>query len=135
LDLRAEFALDPAVTFLNHGSYGATPREVLAEQRRLQDLLEAQPVAFCNSANQARLHGAVRRALAPELGAAPEDIVHFVNATQALNAVAGSLDLAAGDEILTTDHEYAALSKTWAEVCRRTGAVVKAVTVPLPFVS
>jgi len=37
--------------------------------------------------------------------------------------VAQSLALAPGDEILTTDHEYAALEKTWAYVCRRSGAV------------
>lgn len=133
--MRDLFALDPAVCFLNHGSFGACPRDVIAAQRALQDEMEAQPVAFCAHAAQSKRHRASRRALAAEVGAHPDDLVHFVNATQGLNAVAKSLDLAPGDQILTTDHEYAALKKTWAQVCRDTGAEVRQVTVPLPLTS
>lgn len=128
------FLLDPDVTFLNHGSYGACPRPVFEEYQRWQLKLERQPVAFLDP--NRGLSGWMRDgrvALAAEIGASADDLVGLTNATTALNIVAQSLDLKPGDEILTTDHEYAALEKTWAYVCRRSGAVVKHVTIPLPL--
>lgn len=133
-NLAALFLLDPEVTFLNHGSFGACPRPVFEEYQRWQLQLERQPVAFLDP--NRGLSGWMRDArvaLAAEIGADPDDLVGVTNATVALNIVAQSLDLKPGDEILTTDHEYAALEKTWDYVCRRTGAVVKMVTIPLPL--
>ena len=135
-NLAALFMLDPSVTFLNHGSYGACPRPVFEVWQRWQVKLERQPVAFLDP--NRGLSGWMRDArvaLADVVGANPDDLVGQVNATQALNIVAQSLDLQPGDEILTTDHEYAALEKTWAYVCRRSGAVVKVVNIPLPLTS
>ena len=130
------FLLDPEVRFLNHGSYGACPAEVFAQYQAWQRQLERQPVAFLDPM---RGYGTwmreARVALAGELGATPDDLVGVMNATVGLNIVAQSLPLQPGDEILTTDHEYAALEKTWAYVARRTGAVIKTITVPLPMVN
>ena len=128
------FLLDPQVTFLNHGSFGACPRPVFEEYQRWQLQLERQPVAFLdpNRGLSAWMRDA-REALAKVVGADPDDIVGQTNATAALNIVAQSLDLKPGDEILTTDHEYAALEKTWAYVCRRSGAQVRVVSIPLPL--
>lgn len=133
-NLAAQFLLDPEVTFLNHGSFGACPRPVFEAYQRWQLKLERQPVAFLdpNRGLSAWMREA-REALAEVVGADPNDIVGQTNATAALNIVAQSLPLQPGDEILTTDHEYAALEKTWAYVCRRTGAQVKVVTIPLPL--
>jgi isopenicillin-N epimerase len=135
-NLAALFLLDPAVTFLNHGSFGACPRPVFAAYQNWQVQLERQPVAFLDPMRgyAAWLRDA-RKALAAEVGAAPDDLVGVMNATYGLNIVAQSLDLKPGDEILTTDHEYAALEKTWAFVARRSGAKIIAVKVPLPFTS
>ena len=133
-NLDAFFLLRPDVTFLNHGSFGACPRPVFEEYQRWQLQLESQPVAFLDPARG--LSGWMRDArvaMAGMLGTAPDNIVGLTNATYALNIVAQSLDLKPGDEILTTDHEYAALEKTWAYVCRNTGAVIKTVAVPLPL--
>ncbi len=130
------FLLDPEVTFLNHGSYGACPRPVFAEYQRWQLQLERQPVAFLDPARGLTSHlRATRQALAGDLGADPDDLVGVTNATAALNIVAQSLDLQPGDEILTTDHEYAALEKTWAYVCGKTGARITTARVPLPLTS
>lgn len=128
------FLLDPHVTFLNHGSFGACPRPVFEEYQRWQLQLERQPVAFLdpNRGLSGWMRDA-REALASVVGADPDDIVGQTNATAALNIVAQSLDLKPGDEILTTDHEYAALEKTWAYVCRRSGARVRMVSIPLPL--
>lgn len=133
-NLSAFFLLRPDVCFLNHGSFGACPRPVFEDYQRWQLQLESQPVAFLDPARG--LSGWMRDArvaLAAELGAAPDDLVGLTNATYGLNIVAQSLDLRPGDEILTTDHEYAALEKTWAYVCRKTGAVIKTVKIPLPL--
>jgi isopenicillin-N epimerase len=133
-NLAALFLIDPQVTFLNHGSFGACPRPVFEAYQAWQLKLERQPVAFLDP--NRGLSGWMREArvaLADVVGASPDDLVGLTNATMALNIVAQSLDLAPGDEILTTDHEYAALEKTWAYVCRRTGAVVRPVKIPLPL--
>lgn len=135
-NLAALFLLDPEVTFLNHGSFGACPRPVFEEYQRWQLQLERQPVAFLDP--NRGLSGWMRDArvaVAELVGADADDLVGQTNATVALNVVAQSLELKPGDEILTTDHEYAALEKTWAYVCRRSGAVVKVVKVPLPLTS
>lgn len=134
-DLKGLFQLDPDVTFLTHGTYGACPRPVFAAYQDWQARLERQPVAFMDPRHLAVVLAEARAALGAELGADPDDLAPVVNATAGLNVVARSLPLAAGDEILTTDHEYAALEKTWAFVAARTGAKVRTVTVLLPLTS
>ena len=135
-NLRDQFLLDPEVVFLNHGSFGACPKPVFAAYQDWQLRLERQPVAFLDPVRgYAGFLRAAREALAGEVGAQPDDLVGVMNATVGLNIVAQSLPLQEGDEILTTDHEYAALEKTWAFVCRRTGAKVVTVKVPLPLTS
>lgn len=135
-NLRPLFLLDPSVTFLNHGSFGACPRPVFEAYQAWQLRLERQPVAFLDPMRgYGRWMAEARAALAAELGAQADDVVGVMNATVGLNMVAQSLPLSAGDEILTTDHEYAALDKTWAYVARRSGARVVPAQVPLPLVS
>ncbi len=134
-DLKALFLLDPDVTFLNHGSYGACPRPVFADYQDWQLRLECQPVAFLDPRHLARRFAEVRVRLGACLGAAPDDLVPVVNATAGLNAVARSLPLSPGDEIVTTDHEYGALDKTWAYVAARRGALIRRVAVPVPLTS
>ncbi len=134
--LAQHFLLRDDVVFLNHGSYGACPRQVFAAYQAWQLELERQPVAFLDPVQGYRKWMLdVRVALAAELGADPEDIVGVVNATFGLNVVAQSLNLQPGDEILTTDHEYGALEKTWAFVARKTGARIVEMPVPIPLVS
>ena len=133
-NLAAQFLLDPDVTFLNHGSFGACPRVVFDRYQAWQVQLERQPVAFLDPARGlSDWMRDARSAMAGELGVDRDSIVGLTNATEALNIVAQSLPLAVGDEILTTDHEYAALDKTWTYVARRTGARIVPVTIPLPL--
>jgi isopenicillin-N epimerase len=135
-NLNSLFLLDENVVFLNHGSFGACPRPVFEAYQAWQLQLERQPVAFLDP--DRGLSGWMRDAriaLAAELGTGADNIVGMMNTTYALNVVAQSLDLKEGDEILTTDHEYAALEKTWAYVARKTGAKIVSATMPLPLVS
>lgn len=133
-NLARQFLLREDVTFLNHGSFGACPRPVFAAYQALQLELESEPVEFLGRRLKDLLR-TPREAVAAELGSAPTNIAAVINATSGLNIVAQSLPLKPGDQILTTDHEYSALEKTWAYVCRKTGAEVVVVKVPMPLVS
>ncbi len=132
LQLRSEFLLDPEVIFLNHGSFGACPRPVFEAYQRWQVELERQPVEFIGRRSKDLLATA-RQHLADYLGAERDEVVYFPNVTAALNAVARSLPLQDGDEILTTDHEYGALERTWTFVCEHKGAKLVIRELPLPL--
>lgn len=131
-NLARQFLIREDVVFLNHGSFGACPRPVFAAYQNWQLELESQPVEFLGRKLTENMRGP-RVALAEELGTSSDNIVGLTNATLGLNIVAQSLDLKPGDQILTTDHEYSALEKTWAYVCRKTGAEVVVVKIPLPL--
>lgn len=133
-NLARHFLLREDVVFLNHGSFGACPRPVFEAYQAWQLKLEGQPVEFLGRDLTEHMRRP-RIALAAELGTSPDNLVGLTNATLGLNIVAQSLDLQPGDQILTTDHEYSALEKTWAYVARRTGAEIVVVTVPLPLTS
>jgi isopenicillin-N epimerase len=128
--LAAHWELDPDVTFLNHGSFGACPRAVLTVQREWQDRMEAEPVRFLARELDDHLADA-RATLGRFVGANPDDLAFVANATGAVNAVVRSLRFQPGDEILTTDHEYNAVLNVLRHVAARDGATV--VVVPLPF--
>lgn len=132
MTMREEFLLDPDLVFLNHGSFGACPIEVLDVQHRWQREMERNPVEFLGRRSAALLWDA-RLRLAGFVGARAEDLVFVANATTGVNTVARSLRLGPGDEILTTDHEYGACDAAWEWVCRQTGAHLVRVRIPLPF--
>ena len=124
--------LDPAVSFLNHGSFGACPHRVLARQAALRDELEREPVDFLWRRLPARLAEA-RDALGAFLGASPDDLAFVPNATTGVNAVLKSLDLGRGDELLTTSHVYPACRRAMEFVAARRGARVVVADVPFPL--
>ncbi|MBK7401161.1 MAG: aminotransferase class V-fold PLP-dependent enzyme [Myxococcales bacterium] len=128
----ARFQLDPTVTFLNHGSFGATPVAVLAAQRAWQDRLEAEPVRFFLRELPPAL-AEVRARLGAFLGADPDDLALVTNASTGVNTVLRSLEFASGDELLTTDHEYNACKNALDFVAGRSGARVVVVEVPFPL--
>ncbi len=124
------WCLDPSVLYLNHGSFGACPTAVLEVQAALRREMEREPVDFLVADLPARLDAA-REALAGFLGASPSDLVFVPNATAGVNAVLRSLILEPEDELLVTNHTYAACRKTVDFVTERAGA--RAVVANLPF--
>lgn len=126
-----QFLLDPDMVFLNHGSFGACPKPVFQVYQAWQHEMERQPVEFL-SRRSTGLMATARGRLAEYLGAQAGEIVFFPNPTTAINMVGRSLKLGPGDEILTTDHEYGAMNRTWRFISRQTGARYVARHIPLP---
>ncbi len=129
--LRRHFLLEDGIAFLNHGSFGATPRPVLAAQDDWRRRMEAQPVRFMVRELPRLLRHAAAD-LAAFLGAAGDDLVFVDNATTGVNAVLRSLDLVPGDEVLVTDHGYPAVRNAARYVCERSGARLVEARLPFP---
>ena len=130
--LRAHWSLDPEVVFLNHGSFGACPRPVLAHQEMLRARMEREPVHFFVHQLESLL-AAARAEVAAFVGADPDELVFVRNATAGVNGVLRSLIFQPGDELLTTDHAYNACRNVLDHVAERAGARVVTVRVPFPL--
>ncbi|HUG38441.1 MAG TPA: aminotransferase class V-fold PLP-dependent enzyme [Candidatus Limnocylindrales bacterium] len=126
--------LDRSIIFLNHGSFGACPAEVLRHQAALRAEMEANPVRFLSRDLDRRLDVA-RAALGAFLGADPDDLAFVPNATSGVNAVVRSLAFEPGDELLTTDHAYNACRNALEFVAARWGVTVVVAAVPFPVAS
>ncbi len=131
-ELRTEFLLDPEVTFLNHGSFGACPLPVLECYQEWQRELEREPVRFI-ARRLPELLDAARARLAEYVGAAPDDLAFVPNATTGVNLAARSLELGPGDEVLATSLEYGACDLAWEWLCDRMGARYVRADVSLPI--
>jgi len=135
--LRPLWHLEPQGTFLNHGSFGACPKEVLAAQAQIREGMERQPDLFyrrrarpISAQNELRVSAA---RLASFVGTNSERIAFVVNATEAANTVLHALTLKPGDEVMVLDCVYNAVRLAAEDICRRAGATVVKVPLPLPF--
>lgn len=129
-----QWLLEPGVTFLNHGSFGAVPRAVFEEQVRWRERIEASPVEIMGR-RCAELIAGAKEKIAPRFGMGAADFGLVTNATEGVNAVLRSLSLQPDDELLTTTHVYNAVRQAMQYVCSRTGASYREVDVPLPAAS
>jgi len=126
------WALDPSIVHLNHGSFGGCLRGVLDHAAAVRARLEAAPMTFYVMHWQDELDRA-RAALARFVGAAPERLVFVPGATAGIALALAAIPLAAGDEIVTTSHTYAACRYQLERLAAARGARLVTVDVPLPF--
>jgi len=131
-DFLRHWPLDPDITYLNHGSFGSCPRSVLEQQSVWRARMERQPIEFLDKELEGHLDRA-RAALGEFVGADPDDLAFVPNATTGVNTIVNGLELAPGDEILTTDHEYNACLNAAHVAAERSGARVVVANVELPI--
>jgi isopenicillin-N epimerase len=133
-NLRDLWMLKPGVKFLNHGSFGALPRQVAEVQSQWRQRIEAEPIEIIGR-RRPELIEAAKIPVANRLGMQPGNFGFVTNATEGVNAVLRSLKLQPGDELLTTNHVYHAVRQAMKLVARNAGATCREVQIPLPIQS
>ncbi len=131
-DWRSRWVLRPGVTYLNHGSFGPPPKPVLAARVEWIERLESDPMDFFIRVMEDELDRA-RERVGQFVGTSGQNLLFVDNATVAMNIVATSFPLAAGDEVLATDHEYGAVLRIWRERCKAAGATLVVQKLPETF--
>lgn len=132
--LASLFQLNPAITFLNFGSFGASPKMVFDDYQKWQRELEWEPVQFF-AVNGPEYLKASRTALGNYLNANADDLVYVPNPTFAINIIANTLRLKENDEVLTTKIEYGAMDRTWKFYCNKVNAKFIRQSISLPILS
>lgn len=133
-NLKSQFLLNPEITYLNFGSFGACPKPIFSDYQSWQLLLESEPCQFI-AVNGISYLKSSRQALASYINCNADDIVYVTNPTYAINIIAKSLKLEEGDEILSTNLEYGALDRTWNYYCKKSKAKYIRQTINLPVSS
>ena len=125
------FLLDPDITFLNHGSYGACSKPVFKEYQDWQQKLENQPVQFMTNQVYSAMEKS-RESMSQFVGCDEEELVFFQNPTTAVTNVIYNLDLKPGDEVLMSNHEYGALVRAWKMWGEKTGVNIIQQDISMP---
>jgi isopenicillin-N epimerase len=132
--MKDQFLLNPDITYLNFGSFGACAKPIFEDYQKWQLELETEPVQFIAVNSNGYLKTA-RKALGAYIHCHEDDIVFTPNPSYAINIITKSLKLNAGDEILSTDLEYGAMDKAWSHYCKLTGANYVKQHINLPLTS
>lgn len=132
--MKSQFLLDPEITYLNHGAFGACPKPIFEDYQKWQLELERQPTAFITKNLPVYLKTS-KEALAKYIHCEADDFFFVPNPTFAINIVMRSLNLQPGDEILASNHEYGAMDRTWNYYCKQSGAKYVRQEISLPVVS
>jgi isopenicillin-N epimerase len=130
--MQQEWTLDPEVTYLNHGSFGPSPRCVQQVQQTWRERMEANPQRFLARELEGEM-ACVADCLAEFLGCAGDDLILLDNATHGMNVVAQTIPLKAGDEVLVTTHEYGAVKRIWQLQTQAHQARMVQAMLPEPF--
>jgi len=133
-NLKSQFLLNPDITYLNFGSFGSCPKPIFEVYQKYQLELETEPVQFI-AVNGLEYLKKSREALANYVNCNANDLVYVTNPSYAINIIAKSLKLGAGDEVLSTNIEYGALDRTWNYYCKKAGAKYIRQPIGLPLVS
>ena len=131
--IKSQFMLDPKITHLNHGSFGATPKPIFNSLVNWQKKLELNPSKHIYDTFDFLKES--RSSLASYINCNKDDVVFVPNPSTALNTIIKSLDLNPGDEILSTNHEYETLDRTWKYISKNTGSKYIQVPISLPLKS
>lgn len=132
--MRDAFDLDPALTHLNHGSFGAVPRVVTEHQRRIRERAEANPMRFFR-VDSPGLKAEARAVAGAFLGVDADELALVRNPTQATSVLLASLHeqgrLGPSDVVVLNEQGYESVKRAVMHWCGRTGASYDVVSFPL----
>ena len=123
--------LDEKINYLNHGSFGATPRVIMKRFFELTAQVEKNPMQFYLDDYPVLMEKS-RKEIADFLNAKPDKIAFVDNATTGVNAVLRSLQNVVNPdwEILTTNHYYPSVKNTLAYLSSMTGCKINVIELP-----
>lgn len=130
-EIREAFTLDRTIVNLNNGGVCPSPRVVHEAMKRYLDISNQAPVYHMWQILEPNLE-TVRRRLAAEFGCDAEELAVTRNASEALQIAQLGIDLAPGDEVLTTNQDYPRMLDTWQQRVRRDRIVLKQISFPVP---
>ena len=119
--LKSQFLLKEGITYLNFGAFGACPKPIFERYQQYQLEMEQEPTQFI-TVNGLEYLKQSREALGAYINCDADDLVYVMNPSYAVTIVAKSIDLKEGDEVLTTNIEYAPSDKIWTYYCAQKGA-------------
>ena len=128
-ELAQHWSIRPDTIYLNHGSFGPSPVEVLQAKRNWQDKLDSQPMDFFVRQSEAAWLAA-RHALAEFIHTHEDNLIFVENATAGMNIIARSVALSENDVVALTDHEYGAVQRIWTAKCQTSRAQMKTLQLP-----
>lgn len=134
INLKSQFLINPNITYLNFGSFGACPKPIFEDLQKWQLELESEPVQFI-TVNGFKYLKQSRETLAQYINCDSDDLVYTPNPSYAMSIISKSLKLNSGDEILTTDLEYGAMDKSWNYYSKQTGVKYVRQHINLPLAS
>lgn len=132
-NLKTLFQLDPDITFLNHGSYGACPRPVFEDYQKWQVMIEQHPVKFMQDDIYQYLDES-RSSLGSYINCDKNDLIYVPNPTHAVANIINNVNLDIGDEVLSTDLEYGSCDRMWFYEAEQKGFVYNRSKVSLPII-
>jgi len=128
----SHWLLDRNTVFLNHGSFGACPSQVLEYKNKLTQQIENQPVKFLIRELESKIQEALLR-LSEIIHADANDIVFVRNATEGVNTVLNNIRWNSDDRILITDHTYPACRNAVYHYAYKNNIPVDCASIPYPF--
>lgn len=123
--------LDSNIIFLNHGSFGATPIEILGRQNEYRELMEKEPVDFFVN-KMPELLSESKRKLADFVGVDTNDLVFVQNTTTGVNQILNSFPFEKGKEWLTSSHAYGACKNAIRHFAGKNEINLKIANIPFP---
>ncbi len=129
--VRKEFIIDPHVVYMNVGTTGAMPKQVLKNYCDYNELAATHPRTFESELGASFGLPDQRQILAAQFGCQPDEICLSRNTTDGLDAIIYGLAFQPGDEILITHHEHIAALSPLNVIQDRFGVIITPVRVPV----
>ncbi|MCP4689163.1 MAG: aminotransferase class V-fold PLP-dependent enzyme, partial [Desulfobacterales bacterium] len=129
--VRKSFVLDKKKVYMNIGTTGSMPKDVLKNYKDYNYLVAKDPWEMGGEWGDWPHTSELTSYIAPHFGADPDELILSRNTTDGMCTIIGGLALNPGDEILTTHHEHVAGVSPMTIVRDRFGVVINEVEIPV----